>query len=105
MKPDLRRTGRTTRLVLDAIEIAAKENAVYIVTANQREVERFEKLLGLERMQRLGIKVETPETLGGWSWERMRVEGAHDNCAFLVDHFAIESRFAAMLRELHRYDQ
>lgn len=34
----------------------------------------------------------------------MTVLAMHPNCVVLVDHFAIEMRFQAMLEMLHRYD-
>jgi hypothetical protein len=34
----------------------------------------------------------------------MRLLGAGHKTRVLVDHYAIENRFAAMLEELHRYD-
>ncbi len=105
MKPEsLRRTGRTTRLVYDAIEAAAKGHAVYIVMACHGEIKRVQQLLGTERMHRLGIKIETAESLGAWDWDTLRNRGAHANCVFLVDHHAIEARFSGLLAELHRYD-
>jgi hypothetical protein len=35
----------------------------------------------------------------------MTLRGAHPNCIVLVDHFAIERRYAAVLEMMHRYDR
>jgi len=35
----------------------------------------------------------------------MRLIGAHPNCVVLVDHHAIEDRFARVLEMLHAYDE
>lgn len=34
----------------------------------------------------------------------MQLKGAHPNCRILIDHWTIESEYARMLSELHRFD-
>lgn len=95
-----RQTGRTTRMLAEAVTLAKAGRAVYVVVANEREVERIESLLP----DNLGIQVETEYSLGNLDWESLRLVGAHPNCVVLVDHYAIESKFRQALAMLQRYD-
>lgn len=90
-------------MVQKAMGLNQSGKAVYIIAANLAEQHRIENLL--PEHLRNQIKVETPDAPGNFSWEHMMLIGAHPNCAVLADHFAIECRFAAMLKELHAYDQ
>ena len=99
----LRQTGRTTRMMEDALQLARGGRAVYVVAANQRELERLRQLGG-EEAQQLGIHFETPHSPGNFSWSNVSLRGAHPNCVVLVDHYAIESEFSQMLEMLYRYD-
>ncbi len=105
MNPDsLRGTGRTTRLITNAHRLAKEGRAVYIVADNQMDARRLQRLVDVDHPEPHGIKVETPASLGSWDWDTLRSVGAHSNCVFLVDHHAIEDRFARVLEMLHRYD-
>lgn len=98
----LRGTMRTTRMIEQAKLLAAEGRAVYLVFdtfAQAKDCERDN-----QSCVALGIKFETPETCGGFDFDLMRVRGAHPNCEFLIDHRAIERRYAKILRELHRFD-
>ncbi len=103
----LRRTGRTTRLVAQATTLAREGRAVYVVVATKRDITRLLTMLQTAGYSDNGaIKVETWESLFGLdTGADMHIAGAHPNCAVLVDHFAIESRFGALLEELHRFDE
>lgn len=57
-----------------------------------------------EEFKALGIKFETVNSLEGFDWFTMRIQGMHPNCLVLADHYTIESRFAPVLEMLHRYD-
>ena len=97
---DIRQTGRTTRMLEDARRLANEGAAVYVVfdTVDQA----FCSIT--ENDRRLGIKGETPETLGNFDFDTLRPKGAWPNCVVLVDHWVIEKRFAPLLEMLHRYD-
>lgn len=105
-----RRSGRTTRMIEEAIRLARVERrAVYVLTHNSTEALRLRgeiarRLRPDERDSMLGIKVEPFRPMESFSVNTMSVRGAHENCAFLVDHHAIEHRFERLLIELHRYD-
>ncbi|WP_291015315.1 hypothetical protein [Hydrogenophaga sp.] len=102
---DLRRTGRTTRMLIDAVSCAREGKAVYVIAANRQEQGRLQRLLWELTDDQLchGIKVETPSSVG-LDWNSFTLIGAHPNCVVLVDHFTIERLFATQLHELHRYD-
>lgn len=95
------KTGRTTRMIAHARELAKQQKAVYIVAANEQHADTMRKQLGYEPH---GIKVETEGSLNNLDWKTMTLRGAHPNCAILVDHYTIESRFGRMLEMLARYD-
>lgn len=101
----LRGTGRTTRMLFRAKELSDQRRAVYIVTHNdvyaRALTEEITKLFGDTGH---GIKVEPLCDLRNFDMTTMRLRGAHPNCVVLVDHFAIEFNFGAMLDELHAYD-
>ena len=98
----LRATGRTTRMLEHAKKLAREGRAVYVIADNTRDARRLQMLCGEPT---LGIKFETPPTIGNLDWEHMQLRGAHPNCVVLVDHYAIEDRFARVLAMLHAYDE
>lgn len=96
-----------------AIELDRDRKAVYIIAANKNHASLLLTMLGKmypegvvseTAMEVGGIKIETPDSVMNFDWERMRLQGAHPNCVFLVDHYAIESRFGLMLRHLTMFD-
>jgi len=105
----LRGTGRTTRMLREAIDAAKKGRAVYVIAATQAASWNLRKMIAAEGAADLGIKVETPQS-SGFDLQTMTPPlgahplRAHPNRAWFVDHFTIESRYMRMLDELHRYD-
>ena len=99
----LRATGRTTRLLDDAIKQAEDGKAVYVVTSTMAHSKQLKETMGKDKAENLGIKFETTTSVN-FDWGHMRVLGSHPNCVFLVDHSAIEQTFSPMLEMLHRYD-
>lgn len=97
---NLRGTGRTHRMIQEAIRLAREGRAVYVIAADQSH----RKLLESQIPDGLGISVETPGTTGNFDWQRMELRGAHENCVVLADHYAIESNWPRMLEMLHRFD-
>jgi hypothetical protein len=96
-------TGRTTRMLEDAVHKARLGRAVYVIAATTKHARMLQDMGG-KMAKELGIKFETAETLTNFDWRTMRLSGAHKNCVVLVDHYAIEAEFSAMLDMLHRYD-
>jgi hypothetical protein len=109
----IRQTGRTTRMLRHAVNLARAGKAVYVIADNARDMHRLANEIHQFLPKRLpdgaifnhGIKFETPDTLGAFDWKKLTVPGAHPNCVFLVDHHAIEDRFRAVLEMLHAYDK
>jgi hypothetical protein len=102
MTDNKRNTGRTSRMLERARQLAQQGRAVYVIAANQRHADVLRYHLGPDAN---GIKVETIGSVGiRLDWETLTLGGAHRNCIVLVDHYTIEWRFGAILDELIRYD-
>jgi len=107
--PDLhRQTGRTTRMLTEAFKLAKEGKAVYVLAANSEHMYYMERmanrLFGSGEASVSGVKFETPASLTTFDFRTMQLKGAHPNCRTLIDHWTIESEYAIMLKELHRYD-
>lgn len=99
----MRATGRTTRMLADALEQARNGKAVYVIAADSAHVASLQSMAG-EEAYRLGIKFETWATLSNLDCRTLSLRGAHPKVVVLADHHAIESEFSAILKMLHRYD-
>ena len=86
-----RRTGRTTRMMQKAIELAKAGRAVYVMFLTQCEIDSVKSQFNIK--PELGIKLETPSSLPNFDWETLTLKGAHPNCIVLVDHHVIESKW------------
>lgn len=87
------------------MELARAGRAVYVIglTADHAYMLRRQALaLGLAHSD--GIKFECLADMPSFDLTRMQLRGAHPNCVVLVDHWAIEHRYASMIAELRRYD-
>lgn len=103
------RTGRTTRMLNEALRLAREGRAVYVLAANCHHVYTLERmsdqLFGNGEASSLGIKFEVAHSLSDFDFETMTLRGAHPKCVVLVDHYTIECIYAKMLAELHRFDE
>jgi len=104
-----RKSGRTTRMIKEAMELADKGHAVYVLTANAKERCRIEGIIRGVTDTAL-IKVETWQSLRRSVDERTLTLGlAHPNCRLVIDHYAIEHRFAVQMniwmQKMHKYDE
>lgn len=103
-----KQTGRTTRMLTEAFKLAKEGKAVYVLAANSEHMYYMERmadrLFGSGEASSLGVKFETPTSLTTFDFRTMQLKGAHPNCRTLIDHWTIESEYAIMLKELHRYD-
>jgi hypothetical protein len=90
-------------MLQEAISLTGKGKAVYVIAHNRDQAEMLKQMAG-RIGKTLGIKFETPSSLSNFDWETLRLRGAHPNCIVLVDHYAIEAKFAKVLEMLHRYD-
>ena len=105
---NLRRTGRTTRMLKEAYRLASEGRAVYVLACRHNDALKmecdFDDMYGKGESLRLGIKFESPVSLPDFDFSTMRLRGAHPNCCVLVDHYTIEFHYARILQELHRFD-
>jgi hypothetical protein len=101
-----RMTGRTTRMMQEAVRLAKSGRAVYVVFASLSH--GVGVVLGMSKdgvdVHQLGIKIETPETLTNLDWDTMTLKRAHPNCVLLVDHYVIERKMACALAMMTRFD-
>lgn len=95
-----RRTGRTTRMLEEAVRLEQDGRAVYVIVSTRQEVKSIRSLLPEET----SIKLETPGSLPSFDFETWHLMGAHPNCVVLVDHFVLEQRFRKILSEWVRFD-
>lgn len=102
LQDDKRATGRTTRMVEHALDLARAGRAVYVVSRQYRELQREVDA----KMPSSGILCE-PTVPSHFDWRTMRGLGSHPNCVWLVDHHVIEGdpQFAAMFEMMTRYDE
>lgn len=120
MNEQLRRTGRTTRLLEAAYHEAEKGNEVFVVTCSatqaNRLIEQFIKTYGGKSdhpTPRVCLRDEDGKEIGSvifqrpggtFCWDQMGFFGADPDSPVFVDHYAIEKKYARILEELHRFD-
>lgn len=95
----LRGTGRTTRMLHHALDLADEGRAVYVIADNKGQAAYFKEQL----RSHPSISVENGAP-SNFDWDTRRLQGAHSNCVVLVDHYVIERKYAGLLEMLHRYD-
>lgn len=109
---DRRASGRTTRMIKHAVQLAAEGKAVNVLMLNVKQCQIWEShvaaiavtLLGGPS---LGIRFETEESLGLFAidWPNVRLRNTHPNCILLIDHAVIEHKFSGLLSMWQRYDR
>lgn len=101
----MKRTGRTTRMLMEAIAACAEGKVCYVIVANgQHKLDVLERLGGTVPK---GMKVETwgyVDARGGLNPDTLLPLGAHPQSLVFIDHYAIEVRYANILKELDRYN-
>ena len=95
-----RATGRTTRMLAEAVRLRDEGHAVYVIAANYSHVKMLRQHLGDSAR---GIEVTAVNDT--FDWTTMRVRGSHPNIVTLVDHYAIECRIGPLLEMWTRFDQ
>jgi len=108
----LRGSGRTTRMLTEAIDAAKRGENVWVIAATAGEAKRLfdeaVKITGVEGIANLPISFrKIPAASMGVSsldWYKMALQGVATHSLF-VDHFAIESEFGKMVEMLHRWDE
>ena len=107
-----RGSGRTTRMIEEALRKQEEGRAVYILMHNMR-MKRELELLAMRICRAQGkvlpssIKFETVESLGGTrhiDWKNKTIHGAHPNCALIIDHHVWATHFGFAIEGFHEYD-
>lgn len=103
LRDTLRGTGRTSRMIQDAICVAQAGKLVYIICDNidqrkavEKQVERF--------VYSNSIRVCEPQHVGEINWETLTIKGQASNTTVFVDHLVIENRLNAALDMLNRWN-
>lgn len=106
-----RGSGRTTRMIEEALRKHDEGRAVYILCHDnnfKREAERLAMLICKQKGVSLpsSIKFETVESLGfsNINWERKQLYHAHSNCKLIVDHHVYAKYFGFAIEGYHEYD-
>lgn len=106
-----RRSGRTTRLIEEAIHNIQQDRAVYILCLDKKNIEYMKSVF--EKVCRSEMnyitkqpKFETLERLGpeNIDWKNTKIIGAHHNCELLIDHSVYEHLFGHIINGYHEYD-
>ena len=114
---DNRRTGRTTRMLEEAISVAKEGKYVIVVGANAEQAKSLQAqaaTMAGEEMTATKIYID-----GGpgqitfescqmnrqpFDWQSLRLQGAFPTIPTFMDHFAFENTFAKAIHEAHRWD-
>lgn len=95
--------GRSTRMMLHAIELAKQGRAVYVCVVNRAQIHSLERIREEHCPQATGIQYDTVAHLD-IDWDRLSLRGAHPNCVLLVDHAVIQWKFSRVLQMYEQYD-
>jgi hypothetical protein len=117
----MRRTGRTTRLLREAVRLASEGKAVFVVSVGNRLLNMFRYMpeahqtfqshpVDRNQYGHVWTKGSLVFLSSGSSvidWESLTIPGMRGmrNGVLLVDHYAIEEKFKKHLEMLHRYDK
>ncbi|WP_417212074.1 hypothetical protein [Acinetobacter venetianus] len=105
-----RQSGRTARMLVDAINAAMEGKAVYILCV--REAILYTKNIATKICEAHNIelpktiKFETVNSIGSNNidWHHKRLIGAHQNCQLFIDHTVYTINFFHLLEGYHEYD-
>jgi len=113
----LRASGRSTRLLSHAIAQAAQKKKVYVLYENPEHGKMMQRQCAKMCQGNIagsivykpdawasGVIVFETEKNMVIDWDSMTLPYNHTDCVLLVDHYAIESRFKALLAMLHQFD-
>lgn len=101
MLDSLRCTGRTTRMVEEAIRLAKEGKMVYLVFNTVRDCREFSLKHRLTEHRLIKtFHMSHPDL----NWETMQIDYGLKDAVTLVDHYVIECRYSKVLDMLHRFD-
>lgn len=107
-----RSTGRTTRMLEEAIRLSSEGRAVYVMMHTRNAEAEFKHRVAMicERkgIEVPAIKFETWESLGGnrgVDLTQQKMLGAHPNCCLFIDHHFYQHHFEHILAGFHQWDK
>ena len=99
-------TGRTTKLLLKAIELIEEGKHVYFVCASNQAAEHAKRLnkdtFGDVCESHKFIKFETLTSLGNYNLFTGNLDRASLNCAVVVYHFVVESEIDHLEKKINK---
>ena len=107
-----RSTGRTTRMLEEAIRLSSEGRAVYVMmhthTAEAEFKHRVAMICERKGIEVPAIKFETWQSLGGnrgVDLTQQKMLGAHPNCCLFIDHHFYQHHFEHILAGYHQWDK
>jgi hypothetical protein len=103
-----RGTGRTTRMLEEAIRLSSEGYEVCVITHSHSHANMLRIMLeDLTKLDGHEVRVMPAAQADerDFDWVFMRFPWGSANQRVLVDHWAIESRYATMLEMLHQFDK
>jgi hypothetical protein len=118
----MNRTGRTTRLLKEAVSLAKEGKTVFVISTGNSLVRGLRSQDFPDELKHSwyapqssypSVKVKNGEIVffraesGNIDWENLTIRGypsTEDKTVVLVDHYVIEMKFKKLLNMLHRYD-
>lgn len=110
MNNNLRQSGRTAKLLFEAIKLWMNGEKVCVVLSNFHDCEHHKRrvdsitsiIASLHNIENRIIFITSDDI--SWNWGTLMRRGCDTNTKYLIDHAAIEKRFETLLTELHRFD-
>lgn len=105
-----RQSGRTARMLVDAINAAMEGHAVYVVCLKQAIPYTRKLAADICKAHNIElpvtIKYETLESVGerNIDWRLKCLHGAHSNCKLFIDHAVYMVKFHDYMEGYHAYD-
>jgi hypothetical protein len=105
LRDALRQTGRTSRMIDEAICAAKTGKLVYIICDNIDQRKAVEKQIEkFIRSNTLRVRVCEPQHVGEINWETLTITGQSNNTIVFIDHLVIENRLHTALEMLNRWN-
>lgn len=106
LEDSLRKSGRTTAMLREAVMHAHKGKSVVVVASSihqANEMVRSAVIGGMDEAMNLGLRF-VPADSPDIDWTTLRMRGVAPETVVLFDHFALETKFSNVLSFIHRYD-
>lgn len=96
-----KQTGKTSRMMEKAVELAKNGKFVYVVTHDKNMVDYCKRKISKENMHFLNsLKIQVNSVSecnsGSIDWDNLRLRGYPNSC-LLLDHYVLEIKFSSIL--------